>query len=486
MRKTLSIWFGLALLMWVAGSIVGCKNELVSHDESLSLQFSVDTLSFDTVFSGIGTSTQRVMLHNNHDHALVIERIWLDSARYFQVNIDGENELDRLSQTQLRGGDSLYIFVRVKVNTDEANPIRIFDALHVRVNGNTSTLQLEAIGQNVHLIRSDKGRTVFTSPMTFLADKPYLIYDTVDCGSNLTFKPGATLYMHSGAALVAYGSVHAEGTVSQPVRVLGDRRDYLFENVPYSYAAGQWGGIYLFQSKDALLNNKYSLKHMEIVSGNIGIYAYSDKTSNLPTLQVDGCRIHNHAVYGMIAVGMNTIISNTEISNAASYCLYMEGGEHSLYHTTVASYFNSTDIRIQSTNRKDVAAIYVNNLNKNYPFTTLHLYNSIVTGLRTPELRLATPLEQYYGGHIVGNYIKADSLHISGAGNNVYAGAEDKVFRNTFYEYEVYDYYDFRLDSLSPAIGIADSAIAAKFPTDRRGVARPAGQADAGCYQSQK
>ena len=57
------------------------------------------------------------------------------------------------------------------------------------------------------------------------------------------------------------------------------------------------------------------------------------------------------------------------------------------------------------------------------------------------------------------------------------------VFANDFYKYKEYVYYDFRLDSLSPARGIADSLLALPYPTDREGVSRANMRPDAGCYQ---
>ena len=96
---------------------------------------------------------------------------------------------------------------------------------------------------------------------------------------------------------------------------------------------------------------------------------------------------------------------------------------------------------------------------------------------------VATPLPDYYEGEFVGNYLRADSLLETFAKQNVYASDSDTmVFRNIYYLYKEYKYYDFRLDSLSPARGIGDSVAAMQYPYDRLGIRRKS-HPDAGCYE---
>ena len=98
---------------------------------------------------------------------------------------------------------------------------------------------------------------------------------------------------------------------------------------------------------------------------------------------------------------------------------------------------------------------------------------------------VATPFDRYYPGTFIGNYLKTDTLAVPHAKHNTYWQKSDTtdVFRNTYYKYKEYKYYDFRLDSLSPAIGIGDSLTAVPYPTDRLGVSRALCMPDAGCYQ---
>ena len=92
-------------------------------------------------------------------------------------------------------------------------------------------------------------------------------------------------------------------------------------------------------------------------------------------------------------------------------------------------------------------------------------------------------MTEHYEGQFVGNYLRADSLSEVFAHNNVYASENDTaVFKNIYYLYKKYHYYDFHLDSLSPARGIADSIAAIPYSTDREGLKRKT-HPDAGCYE---
>lgn len=475
MRKCLFIVLCIAAL-------VGCREYHVSDDPTLRLAFSADTLLFDTVFTAEGSATHQLLVYNHNAEAIRIDRVWLDSATCFSVNVDGEQDLSRLTDIVLYGGDSLFVFVRVHINpSGDNNPVLRTDRLHFHLaSGNEASVCLEAYGQDVTRIGNTKRRTD-VNDYTFSATKPYLIYDTLVVSGTLTFDAGARLYMHRGACIYALGDVVAAGTKEAPITICGDRMDNLFDSVPYRFAAGSWNGIYFQADKPC----DWSLSYVDILSGNVGIYCYSDQISPLPKLTMNGCRVHNHALYGLVLIHTDAIVSNSEFSNCASYCVYCSGGTHQFVHSTIASYFGYTNIRIQSTAKEDAAAVYIDNLSKQQPQTICSFYNSIITGYRTNQLIVATPFDQYYPGIFLGNYLKTDTLQLPHAQANTYWQKTDtaEVFRNTFYKYKEYIYYDFRLDSLSPAIGIADSITAISYPTDRLGTSRLNCKPDAGCYQ---
>ena len=476
------IFFFLGALLPV---LTGCRESKISTDPNARLSFSCDALSFDTVFTAQGSATAQIMVYNRNKEALVIDRVWLDEGKAFYVNIDGEPQLERLTRLQLNGGDSLFVFVRVEIDPTNSNtPLLITDKLHFHLTNDASqAIRLEAYGQDVTRIgRKGCGRTEYNG-YTFKADKPYLIFDTLVVGGTMTIDAGAVLYMHTGACIYALGDVQAQGKDTLPILIRSDRLDNLFDSVPYLYAGGGWNGIYLQAEK----TQNYLFEYVDILSGNIGLYCFSTGAA-LPTLRMDGCRIHNHTSYGLVLLNTDALVTNTEISNCASYCVYCAGGKHDFVHTTIASYFGYTNIRIQSTSKENTAAVYIDNLSKSAPATVTSFYNSIICGNLADQLVVATPLDRYYEGAFVGNYLKTDTLKVPHAHDNVYAQAGDTtthVFRNDFYKYKEYVYYDFRLDSLSPAIGIGDSIAAIPYSTDRNGVSRAGVKPDAGCYQYQ-
>ena len=474
------------LIVFCACALAGCHEYNVSDNPSLHLSFSCDTLRFDTLFTEQGSATLQLMVYNRNRSAVMVDRVWLDEGDVFRVNIDGEPDLERLTHMQINGGDSVFVFVRFSPMEKNGGhqPVLIEDWLHFHLtNDATQAVLLEAYGQDVTRIgQAGCGRTQFMD-CHLTAEQPYLIFDTMIVGGTLAIDAGATLYMHNGACIFALGDVAAKGTQDAPIVLRGDRLDKLFDSVPYLYAGGSWNGLYL----QAEQPHTYSFDYVDILSGNIGLYAYSTCTGDLPALQMNGCRIHNHTLYGLVLQNVDALVSNTEISNCASYCVYCDGGKHDFIHSTIASYFGYTTIRIQTIAKEDAAAVYINNLSKTGPQTVTSFYNSIITGWLNNQLVVATPFDRYYPGVFAGNYLKTDTLNMPHAQGNVYRDAKDTtaVFVNDFYQYKEYVYYDFHLDSVSPAIGIGDSIAALPYPTDRDGHSRAGVKPDAGCYQHQ-
>lgn len=464
-------------------AFIGCREYQVSDDPSLRLAFSADTICFDTLFTEQGSATAQLVVYNPNKNALVVDKIWMEDGEAFRVNIDGEPALERLTELTIFGNDSILVFLRV---TDfgpmaEEGAILIADRLHFHLaTGATQDVVLEAYAENATRLGQIGSRTEIAGDYTFTTLKPYILFDTILIGGKMTMEAGARLYMHQGASLIALGDVEAKGEKDKPVLIRPDRLDHLFDSVPYLYAAGGWNGFYLQSDQP----QTYDIHYLEVLSGNVGMSCVSTCTGTLPTLRMDGCKIHNHTLYGLVLEHVDALVTNTEISNCGLYCVYCNGGKQDFVHSTVASYFGYTDIRIQSAKKENTAAVYIDNLSKTGEPTVTSFYNSVITGYLSNQLVLATPIEQYYEGVFSHNYLKTDTLLASSAKDNTYWQETDTaVFRNTFYKYKEYIYYDFRPDSLSPLKGIGDSIVALPYPMDRGGFSREFIRPDAGCYQ---
>lgn len=471
----------------MAVGLIACQQGIISDDPTLRLAFSHDTVLFDTVFTTMGSSTKQVMVYNPNKNAVHIDRVSMREGKHFRINLDGENNLDQLRDITLRGGDSLFLFIRTYIDPlNENSPVFIEDDIAFGMNGNTQKINLQAYGQDIVKIQGKDGLKVYPQDLILTSRKPYLMYDTVAVGGNLIIEAGATIYMHTGAMIYAYGNVTAQGEKDAPITIRSDRTDRLFDSVPYRMASGQWDGIYLVHAKETPTTT-YQLDYVNILSGSIGLYVYSEATgAPLPKINLTNSRIHNHSIYGLVLQNVDATVVNCEISNCASYCVYLAGGKHDFVHNTIASYYGYpyTDMNLhQNIFADDVAAVYINNLSKNMAKTVSSFSNCIITGGREKSLMVATPLPDYYEGRFEGNYLRCDSLDEAFAKNNVYASDSDScVFRNIYYLYKEYHYYDFRLDSLSPARGIGDSIAALEYPTDRVGIRRKQ-RPDAGCYE---
>ena len=103
---------------------------------SVELKFSSDTLSFDTVFTTIGSTTKILMVYNKENQAVKIDRIKLGGgvASYYRLNVDGDTSLVA-KDIEIGAKDSLYIFVRLELDyNNQSNPLLVEDSIEFFFN----------------------------------------------------------------------------------------------------------------------------------------------------------------------------------------------------------------------------------------------------------------------------------------------------------------------------------------------------------------
>lgn len=471
------------LLVLVSFAVTSCDDERFSTNPKDKLQFSTDTLTFDTVFTTIGSATSKILVYNRNKSSLNISYIGVAGGKNssFSINVDGSlNENNQFSDIEIRANDSLYIFVQLNVNpTDSNSPVFIQDSLVFVTNGVNQNIKLHAFGQDMKVLNKKYilNDTVLTS------EKPYLVYEylAIDTAKTLTLRPGCKLYFHNNANLIVYGNLKAEGTAEEPIVMRGDRLDKLkFETpFPYNNVAGQWGGIYLLWN-----GGKHMMKHVNMNSGYVGIYFSNEDRNTLPSLDISDSRIHNFLLYGLVVQNGNVTVVNTEISNSSSYSVYLNGGKHTFIHSTIANFFNNSNVQPVSRDKKP--AVMIMNLNRIAPMETV-FRNCIISGSAENEFSLASRFMEQYNGIFDHSYIrKPDSLKSDQFTNIRWSEKNDSVFKSIRYDYEENTYFNFTPDSVSPARGLADKVIASQYPLDLNGNNRMEdGEPDAGAYEWQ-
>lgn len=306
-----------------------CKKEQFITSPDASLGISVDTLSFDTVFTQVGSVTQSFKIFNNNDQKLRLSQIKLSggAASVFKININGASS-SQAENIEINANDSIYIFVQVNVNpTSATTPFILSDSISIDYNGNKRWVQLQAYGQNAIFLKRQK----ITGNVTWDNTLPYVIIGglQVDTTSILIISKGTKIFLHADAPFLIDGTLKVNGTKEDPVIFSGDRLDEDYKDLP-----GSWPGIYFRSTSE---NN--SLKHAVIKNAYQGITAQGLST-NAPKVNLSQCIIDN--IYDAGVLGINTSIyaDNCLVSNCGSNIQAELGGDYRFVSCTVASYSN--------------------------------------------------------------------------------------------------------------------------------------------------
>lgn len=471
----------LLLLLSIALNLLSCDglDENYSTNPNHQLSFSMDTLSFDTVFTTIGSATKEFMVYNRNSEPLLIGEVMLASGEEsgFRINVDGRRG-DYFQDLRIAANDSMYVFVEVTVDPNESNqPLLIADSVLFTTNGVRQSVRLEAYGQNVNLYRH--GLTL-TQDTLLTAERPYLIYDSLVIAPEATLRiePGAIFYMHDAANILVHGTLLAEGTREQPILFRGDRLDFILNDVlPYDRTPSQWGGI--FFSAESYGNRMDNV----IVRNGISGLSFEQSTPDTRKLELTNSQITNMGENLFSAFNCHIEVSNTELTNAGGGVVILSGGNYQFTHCTLANYMTlqrrTTPCLTMSNNNNDVG----------YPLTAT-FDNCIIDGSFSAgsdplegELYLLadnTVTFDYHFNHCVIKSVGEQNDRFE----SVLFTETSPSFRLTGGEANQYR-FDFRPDSATTlGVGQADIDIARQYPTDRYGVDRLTDNApDIGAYE---
>ena len=294
------------------------------------LSTSADTLSFDTVFTSVGSITQSFKIFNNNDEKLLVSKITLagGTTSPFKINIDG-TAATSVSDVEINANDSLYVFVQVNVDpNNNALPFILNDSIGIDFNGNKKWVQLQAYGQNAVFLNKQR----ITSSTNWDKKLPYVIIGglQVDADATLTISAGTKIFLHADAPFLIDGTLKVNGTKEQPVVFTGDRLDEDYKDLPAA-----WPGIYFRNSSK---NNM--LRHAIIKNSYQGIVAADLPSTPDPKVQLSQCIIDNIYDAGILGINSSINADNCLITNCGSN-ISLAGGNYRFINCTVASFNNN-------------------------------------------------------------------------------------------------------------------------------------------------
>lgn len=330
----------LVALGFIISTNSSCRKDFGSSDGVL--EFSVDTVIFDTVFTTVGSVTKRFMIYNRDSRPVTISSVILAGGLQskYRINIDGMSGVAH-SNIEIPGDDSLFAFVEVTLDpNNQLDPAMIIDSVVFNTNGVQQDVDLAACGWDAHFIYptfnlGGLGPTsVIGCDTTWTAGKPIVIYGTavVDSACSLTVEAGTQIYIHKYSSMWVYrgGTMQVHGEIGNEVKFQSDRIDDFYED-----QAGEWDRLVFFRdSKDNLIENAI------IKNGSIGVQVgllqneFNSHGSD-PVLRMKNVVIENMAGIGLLGFEGSVDAINCVFGNAGQYSAALTaGGSYNFKHCT--------------------------------------------------------------------------------------------------------------------------------------------------------
>ncbi|MES2704312.1 MAG: choice-of-anchor Q domain-containing protein [Bacteroidota bacterium] len=340
-----------AALVYVSST--SCRKQKQTLTTGGRVEFSDDTLKFDTVFTAAGSFTTGLLIYNPQNEAVVLSSVRLKSgaSSYFHLNVDGFQG-NNIADLRIAAHDSIYVFATVNINPNDSTiPFVVTDSLVATLNGSEFYVPFIAYGQNANYIID----SVLSADAVWTSKLPYVVIYSktegrprglqINPGVTLTMLAGTRVYMHQNANITVFGKLVTNGTKKDSVIFQGDRLDRRYFD--YEGYPGEWGSIY-FDSYSS--GNR--LNYTRIVNAGNGalgtfpaaIFVNTDSVNfNSPTatkqLTLDHCVIENSIGYGLLSYQGTVVASNCLFDATGAYAFaVLKGGYDSMTNCTFANY----------------------------------------------------------------------------------------------------------------------------------------------------
>ncbi|PPK88131.1 hypothetical protein CLV84_1095 [Neolewinella xylanilytica] len=468
--------------------------------DSVELRFSLDTLTFDTVFTARGSATRVFTVYNDGSDPVLIDRITVagETGVTFTFNADGTMGPE-VEDVVIFAQDSIFVFVEVEVDPtepEEVSPFIATDRLLFETGDFQHEVTLEAYGQNA-LYLNGFNRGTLVQPIcqdgtfTLPTELPTVIYGSLVVDSCvLRALAGTRIYFHGGLQrdeqpgglgifedgfiyTLPAGRIELLGTLEDPIILATDRLEEDFAE-----STGGYRGLVL-----GPLSRGNRIEHTEIRNAIIGV-----TVDSLAEVTLANSRITNSSGAAVVSYQGDVTARNALFhSNQTNSIQVIKGGNLLLEHCTVANY-GSTQPALSLSNCAPVpdedyclqAPLYA------------RIANSIVVGGSPVEINLidvdAREDPQTFDLRITNSVVRTDQRFLNDAGGlyeNFYSticeGCYNLESGNLLFASISDD--DYRPDSLSVARNLG--VYLPSLPRDLEGNERDTESPDAGALEWQ-
>lgn len=473
--------FLLVVITFAFFSCVKPEEKLASTG---ALEFSTDTVFFDTVFTTITTVTKRLRVYNKNSNAVQISSISIPTTTPFSLIINGI-ESNNVRNLILNGKDSLLILINAKLgDNNSSNPLLFEQPITFITNEVKQNVVLSAVGRDVYLHKNDSICNV-----TWSSDKPHLVYGYVRVpnGCTLTIEPGTEVYFHGGSYFFIEGTLIVNGTDAEHVIFTDNRLESYYNDIP-----GMWDGVYFLEGS---VNN--NINWLELTNAVNGFYCYTPDIDSTFNLSIYNSIIHtiggNSLIpsvtngfqgYGLVAFKSDVYAENTLITNCLTNSVAcLVGDKYEFVNCTFANY-DFMFSRNEDSRTFVAGPILYDGIGQviDAAETKVSLINSIIWGNNSNEFSLGSSNAQYPLQFGVANSIirtqefKSQLLPV--LGNLINA---NPLFLEKYVDSARYDFN--LVESGSPAVNSGIGIAYKHFNSDLNGLNKRDAQPDLGAYE---
>ena len=486
MQRLPYLFFALLL----AASAARCTlEEDFLTEPGTRVNLSADTLSFDTVFTAVGSATRSFKIYNPHARPLSLAsvRVESDDGGRFRINVDG------VSGTEVRdvfvpAEDSIYVFAEVTVDPDapdSVSPFILEGRVVVTATTEEQSVLLVAFGQNAVYLPESRRRGQLgliaceLGEVVFADERPYVLYGSLLIDScTMVLPAGTRLYVHGGLVqdtlaegrpifndgrilFFDRGRLRVEGTADDPVLIASDRLEERFVT-----RAGQWSGIYLLAG-----TGPHDVDYADIRNSDFGLLVDS-----AAVLDVANTRLRYIAREGIRARAATVDARNVLIhSTGGAGFAGVQGGDYALDYCTVVNY-GGRNPAIALANGLEVAEDDVRVGPLDARVRNSVLYGSSADAIGLVDFERDAPLEYAFSDVVtrVNRLEESFPAFREDCVDCLYPAPEAPLFVNPQRD-------SFQLDSLS--VAIAQATPLPEITVDIDGATRDADAPDIGAYE---